>query len=281
MSSRKRKSKENKGLAAHNDEYAVARPREYVQGLERGLAVIRSFSAETPSLTIAQVAERTELTRAAARRYLMTLEALGYVLQDGDRFSLTPRLLDLGFTYLSTLDVTSVVQPFMERVTDALHESGSVSVLDNHDIVYIARRAAKRIMSINLAVGSRLPAHATSMGKVLLAYLPSDELGRYFASVEREALTTNTIVAERALRKVLSEVRENGWAVADEESELGVRSAAVPLVGRDGEVHAAINVSAHAARVSLEQLQADYLPVLLEAARGISKALGATGGGRR
>jgi IclR family pca regulon transcriptional regulator len=276
-----RNLKEDNDLATHNDEAGGVRPREFVQGLERGLAVIRSFSAESPSLTIAQVAERTDLTRAAARRYLMTLEALGYVLQEGDRFSLTPRLLDLGFTYLSTLDVTSVVQPFMERVTDTLHESCSVSVLDEHDIVYIARRAAKRIMSINLAIGSRLPAHATSMGKVLLAYLPSDELERYFGSVEREALTANTIVAERALRKVLSEVRENGWAVADEESELGVRSAAAPLVGRDGEVHAAVNVSAHAARVSLEQLQADYLPVLLEAARGISKALGARGGGHQ
>jgi IclR family pca regulon transcriptional regulator len=263
------------------EESGVARPPEFVQGLERGLAVIRSFSAEAPSLTIAQVAERTELTRAAARRYLMTLEALGYVLQDGDRFSLTPRLLDLGFTYLSTLDVTSVVQPFMEQVTDALHESCSVSVLDDHEIVYIARRAAKRIMSINLAIGSRLPAHATSMGKVLLAYLPPGELELYFESVERQALTANTIVAERALRKVLGEVREMGWAVADEESELGVRSAAAPLVGRDGEVHAAINVSAHAARVSLQQLEAEYLPVLLEAARGISEALGAGGGDHR
>jgi IclR family pca regulon transcriptional regulator len=166
-------------------------------------------------------------------------------------------------------------------VTDALHESCSVSVLDDHEIVYIARRAAKRIMSINLAVGSRLPAHATSMGKVLLAYLPPGELELYFESVERQALTANTIVAERALRKVLGEVREMGWAVADEESELGVRSAAAPLVGRDGEVHAAINVSAHAARVSLQQLEAEYLPVLLEAARGISEALGAGGGDHR
>jgi IclR family pca regulon transcriptional regulator len=197
MSSSGHSSVKGRRRAARNAAGVEDRPREFVQGLERGLAVIRSFSAEAPSLTIAQVAERTELTRAAARRYLMTLEALGYVLQDGDRFSLTPRLLDLGFTYLSTLDVTSVAQPFMEQVTDALHESCSVSVLDNHDIVYIARRAAKRIMSINLAVGSRLPAHATSMGKVLLAHLPPDELAHYFASVEREPLTANTIVGAK------------------------------------------------------------------------------------
>jgi len=279
MSSRRQSSKKDKDLA--NERVGDETRREYVQGLERGLAVIRSFSAETPSLTIAQVADRTSLTRAAARRYLKTLEVLGYVLQEADRFSLTPRLLDLGFTYLSTLDVTSVVHPFMEQVTDALHESCSVSVLDNHDVVYIARRAANRIMSINLAVGSRLPAHATSMGKVLLAYLPPGELEHYFESVVREPRTANTIVDDRTLRAVLEEVRENGWAVADEESELGVRSAAAPLEGRDGEVSAAINVSAHAARVSLDQLQKDYLPVLLEAARGISKALGANGGGAK
>ena len=277
MSSWKQSSKKGRNPTIGEATKGEERPREYVQGLERGLAVIRSFSAEAPSLTIAQVAERTGLTRAAARRYLKTLEALGYVLREADRFSLTPRLLDLGFTYLSTLDVTSVVQSFMEKVTNTLHESCSVSVLDNHDVVYVARRAADRIMSINLAVGSRLPAHATSMGKVLLAYLTPSELERYLEKVVREPLTIHTIVDDRALRAALASARENGWAVADEESELGVRSAAAPLVGRDGEVRAAINVSAHAARVSLEQLQREYLPVLLEAARGISKALGANG----
>lgn len=278
---RKRIAKGRKVADTRDSTGTEPRPREFVQGLERGLAVIRSFSPEAPRLTIAQVAERTGLTRAAARRYLKTLETLGYVIQTGDRFSLTPRLLDLGFTYLSTLDVTSVAQPFMERVTNTLHESCSVSVLDNHDVVYVARRAANRIMSINLAVGSRLPAHATSMGKVLLAHLPKEELKRYFASVGRESLTVNTVTGERALRAVLDKVRNNGWAVADEELELGVRSAAAPLFGRDGAARAAINVSAHAARVSLGQLKRDYLPVLLEAARGISEALGARGAGRR
>jgi IclR family pca regulon transcriptional regulator len=273
---KKRRTSQKRADEASRNGGGETRPREFVQGFERGLAVIRSFSPEAPSLTIARVAERTGLTRAAARRYLNTLKALGYVVQDGDRFSLTPRLLDLGFTYLSTLDVTSVVQPFMEEVTNTLHESCSVSVLDNHDIVYVARRAAKRIMSVNLAIGSRLPAHATSMGKVLLAYLPPAELERYLDSVARERLTTHTIVEDQALRASLERVRENGWAIADEESELGVRSVAAPLVGRDGEVHAAINVSAHATRVSLDQLQREYLPVLLEAAQGISRALGAS-----
>lgn len=249
--------------------------RELVQGLERGLAVIRAFSAERPTLTIAEVSRATGLTRAAARRYLRTLAALGYAVQNGDRFILTPRVLDLGFTYLSTLDVTTVAPPFMDQVASALQESCSVSVLDGHDIVYVARRAAKRIMSINLAVGSRLPAHATSMGKVLLAYLPEEQLEHYLLSVVREPLTEHTLVEAAALRSELAAVRCRGWAVADEESELGVRSAAAPISGRDDEVRAAINVSVHAARVSLEQLQREHVPVLLEAARGISRALGA------
>jgi len=256
------------------DPRASKRSREFVQGLARGFAVIKAFSPEAPNLTIAQVAERIGLTRAVARRYLLTLQELGYVMQHGDRFSLTPRLLDLGFTYLSTLDVTSVVQPFMEQVTEALHESCSVSVLDGDEIVYVARRPAKRIMSINLAVGSRLPAHATSMGKVMLAFLPRYELEQYFASATLQRLTENTIVDRTDLTKALAEVRALGWAIADEETEHGVRSVAAPIVDRDGSVLAALNVAGHATRVSLAQLQEEYLPVVVRAARGISQALG-------
>jgi IclR family pca regulon transcriptional regulator len=258
-----------------------SRPREFVQGLERGFVVIRAFSPDAPNLTIAQVSERTGFTRAVARRYLFTLQALGYVVQSGDRFSLTPRLLDLGFTYLSTLDITSVVQPFMEQVTSTLHESCSVSVLDGHEIVYVARRPAKRIMSINLALGSRLPAHATSMGKVLLAHLPPAGLDHYFSSVDLKRLTDQTVIDEVKLRAILAEVRELGWAIANEETEQGVRSVAAPIYDRDGEVHAALNVAGHATRVSLAQLRKDYLPIVLEAARGISEALGAARRGSR
>jgi IclR family pca regulon transcriptional regulator len=252
-----------------------AKPREFVQGLERGFAVIRAFSSEAPTLTIAQVADRTGLTRAVARRYLLTLQTLGYVMQEANRFSLTPRMLDLGFTYLSTLDVASVAPPFMERVTEALHESCSVCVLDGDEIVYVARRAAKRIMSINLALGSRLPAHATPMGKVMLAHLPPPELDAYFKAATLTRLTETTIVKPAELKKALAEVRVQGWAIADEETELGVRSIAAPIVDRAGEVHAALNVAGHAARVSLHQLKRTYLPVVLEAAHDISRALGA------
>jgi IclR family transcriptional regulator, pca regulon regulatory protein len=250
-------------------------PREFVQGLQRGFAVIKAFAADAPRLTIADVADRTGLTRAVARRYLFTLSELGYVVQNGAQFALTPRVLDLGFTYLSTVDVATVAQPVMETVAERLHESCSVSVLDGHDCVYVARVPAKRIMSINLAVGSRLPAHATSMGKVLLAYLSPESLDAYFATARLQQLTRRTICTETALRKALHDVRERGWAFADQESEDGVRTVAAPLYNRTLTVQAAINVAGHASRVSMKALRNEHLPLLLDAARDISSALGA------
>ena len=249
--------------------------REFVQGIERGFAVIKAFSSEAPALTIAEVAERTQLTRAVARRYLLTLEELGCVARNGSQFRLTPRVLDLGFTYLGTIDVPGIAQPIMEKVVDKLRESCSVSVLDGHDCVYVARVAAKRIMSINLVVGSRLPAHATSMGKVLLAHLTPQELDAYFATATLQRFTRRTICDETTLRRVLREVRDRGWAFADQESEDGVRTVAAPLYDRWHKLRAAINVSAHASRTSMKELRQAYLPVLLDAAAQISRALGA------
>jgi IclR family transcriptional regulator, pca regulon regulatory protein len=250
-------------------------PREFVQGLQRGFAVIKAFAADAPRLTIADVADRTGLTRAVARRYLFTLSELGYVVQNGAQFALTPRVLDLGFTYLSTVDVATVAQPVMETVAERLHESCSVSVLDGTECVYVARVPAKRIMSINLAVGSRLPAHATSMGKVLLAALSPESLNAYFAAATLHQLTRRTICTEPALRKALRDVRERGWAFADQESEDGVRTVAAPLYNRTLTVQAAINVAGHASRVSMKALRNEHLPLLLDAARDISSALGA------
>jgi IclR family transcriptional regulator, pca regulon regulatory protein len=249
--------------------------REFVQGLQRGFAVIKAFSADAPAPTIADIAARTGLTRAVARRYLLTLEELGCVVRKGPSFLLTPRILDLGFTYLSTIDVANLAQPFMERLTEQLHESCSVSVLDGADCVYVARVPAKRIMSINLVVGSRLPAHATSMGKILLAHLDPGRLAAYFALSPLSRLTRRTICAESLLRKELAMVKEQGCAFADEESEEGVRTVAVPLYDRSHAVTAAMNVSGHASRVSMKELKRRFLPALTQAARGISDALGA------
>jgi IclR family pca regulon transcriptional regulator len=252
------------------------RQREYVQGLQRGFAVVKAFSADGGRrLTVADVAGRTGLTRAVARRYLLTLLELGYVAHDGSHYTLTPRILDLGFTYLATVDVVNIAQPFMERIVHTLRESCSIAVLDGRDAVYVARVAAKRIMSINLVVGSRLPAHATSMGKVLLAHLAPGELDAYFAAGPLPRLTARTIVEEPALRAALTQVRERGWAFADQESEDGVRTVAVPLYDRHMRVEAAMNVSGHASRVPMKELRTRYLSVLREAAHEISRALGA------
>jgi IclR family pca regulon transcriptional regulator len=249
--------------------------RESVQGLRRGFAVIRAFSADARELTIADVAVRTGLPRAVARRYLFTLEELGCVVHSGSLFKLTPRLLDLGFTYLSTVQVANFAQPFMERVVTKLHESSSIGVLDGHDCVYVARVPAKRIMSINLAVGSRLPAHATSMGKVLLAYLAPDRLDAYFASGPLPRLTKKTICDEAALRKTLDDVRARGWALSDQETEVGVRAVAAPIFDRMHQVHAALNVGSQTSRVPMRTLTREYLPVVLDAAQTISRVLGA------
>jgi len=248
--------------------------REFVQGLQRGFSVIKAFSAGAPVLTIADVAGRAHLTRAVARRYLLTLKELGYVTQKGKGFSLTPRVLDLGFTYLSTMSVATVARPYMEEVVESLRESCSISVLDGRDVVYIARVTAKRIMSTNLAVGSRLPAHCTSMGKLFLAAMSQESLGAYFAAGPLRAMTARSICDEARLRKVLVEVRERGWAYNDGESEEGLRSLAVPLFDHDLQVQAAMNVAGHSSRISMKDLRGRHLDVLLKASASISRALG-------
>jgi len=205
---------------------------EFVLSLARGLDVIRSFDEDTPEMTLSQVAKRTNMPRAAARRFLHTLRTLGYVTSDGRVFSLTPQVLSLGYSFLSSMTIWEVAQPFMEEVSRQVHESCSMSVLEGNDIVYVARVPTKRIMSIALGIGARLPAHCTSMGRVLLANLPDDELGEYFSTSEREAFTPHTVTSESALRAILDKVREQQYALVDQELELGVRSIAVPLQDR-------------------------------------------------
>jgi IclR family pca regulon transcriptional regulator len=251
--------------------------REFVQGLQRGFAVVKAFGPNARLLTISEVAAKTGMTRAVARRYLLTLQNLGCVVHHGSHFALTPKLLDLGFTYLSTIDVANFAQSFMEKVVERLHESCSLSVLDGAEIVYVVRVPAKRIMSINLVVGSRLPAHATSMGKVLLAALSPAALDAYFRTARLQRLTKRTICSETVLRKTLQQVRERGWALADQELEDGVRTVAAPVFDHSHDVVAAMNIPGHASRVSTRELQRYYLPVLLDAAREASRALGASG----
>jgi IclR family transcriptional regulator, pca regulon regulatory protein len=248
---------------------------EFVQGVERCFAVIRAFGPNAQSLTIAGVAQRSGLTRSVARRYLFTLRELGFVVQHGALFSMTPRILDLGFTYLSTIDVARVAQPFMEQAVERLHESCSAAILDGTDIVYVVRVPARRIMSANLVLGSRLPAHATSLGKVLLAYADPRELDAYLALKPLRPITRHTIVDERVFRRVLEDVRKRGWAAANDESEVGVRSIAAPVYNHRNKIEAAVNVAGHASRLSMKQLRDVCLPVLLQTTEQISRTLGA------
>jgi len=249
------------------------RSGEYVQSLDRGLAVIRCFSERAPRLTIADVARETGLTRAAARRFLHTLERLGYVGQSDGRFYLRPRVLELGYAYLSSVSIAEIAQEHLVHLAERLHESCSASVLDGHDIVYIARAQTTRIMTIALAVGSRIPAYAASMGRVLLAGLPDAELEDYLRSAELRPLTGRTVTDPDKLLHVIQDTRRNGYAIIDQELEVGVRSAAAPVHDARGNVVAAINATAHASRVSLERLKKEFVPQVLETARAIDADL--------
>jgi IclR family pca regulon transcriptional regulator len=244
-----------------------------VQSLERGLAVIRAFGAENPELTLSDVARATGLSRAAARRFLLTLAELGYVRSDGGRFSLRPRVLELGYAYLSGLGLQEVALPHMEALVARVNESSSISVLDDTEVVYVVRVPTRRIMAITLAVGTRLPAYATSMGRVLLAALPPRELDARLGRTEIRRLTPRTVENEEQLRAWLERARADGWAMVDQELEVGVRSAAAPIRDATGTVVAALNVSAHASRTSMTALRREILPLLLETTAAIEAEL--------
>jgi len=244
-----------------------------VQSLVRGLAVIRVFDAENAQLTLSDVARRAELTRATARRVLHTLADLGYVSTDGRRFSLRPKILELGHAFLSSMRLPAIVQPHLERLTDSAHESSSVAVLDERDVVYVARVARQRIMTVSINVGTRFPAYATSMGRVLLANLPSDELDDYLDRHEREAFTSHTITDRGELVAELTKVRDQGWALVDQELEEGLRSIAAPISDGTGVVVAAINLSASSRRGEAGEVVEHLLPLLLAAATAIDDDL--------
>jgi IclR family transcriptional regulator, pca regulon regulatory protein len=244
-------------------EPAQPRDADFVQSLGRGLAVIKAFGPDRERLSLSEVAEATGLTRAAARRFLLTLVKLGYVRSDGLRFSLRPRILELGYAYLSGLTLPEVAAPHMEELVARLHESSSISVLDGPQIVYVVRVPTKRIMTVTISVGTRFPAYATSMGRVLLAALPAADLDRYLAEASLEPLTGRTVTDPARLRAIVAEVARQGYAIVDQELEEGLRAVAAPIRGAADVGMAAINVSAHASRVSMAAMRSDILPALL------------------
>ena len=262
-----------------SDEAGTPKPGDaYVQSFARGLEVIRSFSASAPEQTLSEVAAHTGLTRAGARRILLTLQTLGYVDNDGRQFRLTPRILDLGFAYLSSMPIWDLAEPVMEALVDQVHESCSAAVLDGQDIVYVLRVHTHKIMTTNLGVGSRLPAFWTSLGRVLLAGLPDEALRERLRHLPRQACTPNTVLDDEGLLASIHAARSQGWCLVNQELEEGLISIAAPLKNRAGRVTAALNISGQANRTSAEVMQTQLLPALLQATQAISRMLAARRG---
>jgi IclR family pca regulon transcriptional regulator len=245
----------------------------FMTSLARGLAVVRAFSDSRKPQTIAQISQKTGIPRAAVRRCLHTLRMLGYVDAELNNFSLRPKVLTLGYSYLSSTPLTVSAQPYLNSISRELNESSSMAVLDEGEILYVARSATARVMSVALNTGSRLPAYCTSMGRVLLAHLPPDQLEQYLERTKLRPMTEHTVTSAKRLREILADVRQAGYAVNDEELELGLRSIAVPVRGASGTVLAGLNVGAQAARVSVQQLEKEFLPVLLRGAQELSVLL--------
>lgn len=239
----------------------------FMTSLARGLIVIQAFTQQSPQMTISQISIKTGLSRAAVRRCLYTLTKLGFAgAEDGSRYSLRPRMLTLSHTYTASNTLASAAQPILERMSAALRESFSVATLDGEDIVYIARTTVSRVMAVDLHIGSRLPAYCTSMGRVLLAWLPPDQLENYLAKVVLTPHTTRTVNSIEKLRMLLRNIRRNGYAVCDQEYEVGLRSLAVPVYSSSGRVVATLNLSGSAPRMSVLDMQTRFLPHLRNAA---------------
>lgn len=257
----------------HVQETPPAPGDSYVQSFARGLQVIRSFSATAPRQTLSEVAAATGLTRAGARRILLTLQSLGYVETDGKRFALTARILDLGFAYLSSMPIWNRAEPVMEALVAQVKESCSAAVLDGTDIVYVLRVQTHKIMRINLAVGTRLPAYCTSLGRMLLADLDDATVRQRLEASERTALTRHTITDVDTLVAKVAQARRQGWCLMNQELEEGLISIAAPVTDRNGRTVAALNISGQANRTPAKVMQETMLPGLRAAAAEISRLL--------
>lgn len=245
----------------------------FVKSLARGLSVIQTFDADHPRLTLAEVARRADIPAAAARRFLSTLQFLGYVRSDGRLFSLTPKILELGYSYLSALSLPELMQPHLEALSRAVGESVSGAVLSGGEIVYVARVPTKRIMTVAITIGTRFPAAVTSMGRVLLSGLSQSEVDEVLAQHPLQQFTDTTVSSADDLHERLHQVRTQGWAMVEGELESGLRSIAAPIKDRAGTVVAAINISASASQHPREETIDEHLPLLLDTAAAINREL--------
>lgn len=248
-----------------------AASRDHVGSLERGLAVMEILATHPAGMTLTEMAEETGLTRAGARRFLLTLVATGYATQSGRLFSLSPRLLTVARTWLGGASLWTFAAPILREVAGQFDEACNAAVLSGEDVVYVARVPGRRILSVSLDVGTRLPAHCTSMGRVLLAGLAPDELQTFVAQAKIERRTPKTITDRRSLAEAIAKAKADGFAIVDEELELGLRSIAVPITDRTGQTVAAINVSTQSARFSVKEMEKEILPALLVAKQRIEE----------
>lgn len=245
----------------------------YVQAFARGLSVIHSFGPNSPSQTLSQVAEATGLDRAGARRFLLTLEKLGYVRREGRSFHLTPRVLELGYSYLSTLPLRSIAEPIVRELVQEVNESSSISVLDGGDIVYVVRVPVKKIMTITLSVGSRVPAYCSAMGRVLLGGLPKSQTALILKDSIINRYTRYTMTSRPEIMKVIAADHAKGWSMCNQELEEGICSLAVPIMDRESRIVAAMNITANLSRTTPSEMVSKFLPCLRRAAERINSAI--------
>ena len=253
--------------------------RDYVAALASGLQILTAFDADHPRMTLTEMASRTNMDRAKARRFLLTLEALGYVRRSGRHFELTPRVLELGHAFQTSNPYRTVIQHYLQDITAEIGESSSLSVLDGIEVVYVVRSAAPhRLMAITLSVGTRLPAAYTSMGRILLAQLNDSELDRRLAQITPQAHTPHSLTDIQALRAEIIRTRQQGYSIVDQELDLGLRSVATPVFAGNGDLLGAINISTNAARVPLQVLEQDYLPRLQQLADSVRRTVRSAAG---
>jgi IclR family transcriptional regulator, pca regulon regulatory protein len=247
--------------------------RDYVNSLARGLTVIRAFNRNRPAMTLSDVAKRTGINRAATRRFLLTLVREGYAETDGKYFRLRPKILELGFSALSSMTFSEIAQPIMDELADGIDEMCLAAVLDGESVVYVNRTVSQRVISVDLDVGSRLPAFCMSTGRVLLAALPDDALDAWLARFEPVKYNERTIVSKKKLRDEILRARREGWSIVDQEYEIGFGSLSVPIRDRAGETIAALNICCPTPRVAAKTMERDFLPQLQRAADAIQQSL--------
>lgn len=249
------------------------RTRDFVNSLARGISVLRAFDADHCEMTLSEVAERTGMTRAGARRFLLTLNELGYVSKHERLFRLTPKVLDLGYAYMASTPISELSQPYLNRVTEQTGESCSLAVLDGREVVYICRSAAKRLLMYGIHIGTRLPWYCTSMGRMLVADMEKEVLQQYINEEKLIKRTKFTQMDKSALFNEILLANKQGYTILDQELEEGLRSIAVPITGSNGRIVAAVNISTNVATVPKEKLLKEFLPILKAAAKNIQDSL--------